>query len=124
MLQKSLTLKLLKKQFENAPKAWFWALSKSAQESTDYVCSGLTICRLVDRLYRQKILTLDHYRVLYFYGLRGSFPDRKSMKQERSCALWDEAMTILTDMMVKEDYLLPQHQNVIDLHTYQERRNG
>ena len=124
MYHKSITKSAEKKLFESAPKAWFWALTKQAQDSQDYICSGLTICRLVDTLYRQKILSLDHYRVLYFYGLRGSFPNRQSIKQKQACALWDEAMTILTDMMVKRHYLASQNHNVIVLNDYKGRIYG
>ncbi len=66
-----------RKQFDTAQTAWFWAL----REKNDYnkICNPQTICRMVDRLYRQRYLSLDHYRVLYFYGMKQKTPDRHDM---------------------------------------------
>ena len=62
-------------------------------------CEPLDVLRVVDRLYRQRRLFLDHLRVLNFYGRRQSPPDPRRDQECRADSIWREAMLRIEPML-------------------------
>lgn len=57
--------------------------------------STLDTLKVIDRLYRQRKLTMDHVLVLRHYGKRKMRPDTRREKEVRAAHLWDEAMDLI-----------------------------
>lgn len=98
--------------FESAEEAWFWFIqAQQARNDGARFVSGLGIARpcepidflkIMDRLYRQRRLTMDHFKVLRHYGVRQLAPDRKRMKEMRAWHLWREALNRLTPILERK----------------------
>ncbi len=99
--------------FDNAQEAWFWFVA--AQEAKDagakYVagaalynrpCEPIDILKVVDRLYRGRILLRDHLMVLRHYGVRHMAPDPYRPKEARSAHLWHEAMERMEEVFIRK----------------------
>lgn len=88
--------------FRSAIAAWMWTMSMLAARregaGTRYGMGGLRPCdpddvvRVLDRLYRQRRIDLDHARVLRAYGERQTPPDPTHPMQKNDARLWREAM--------------------------------
>lgn len=89
--------------FVSAEAAWFWFvqahLAQQAGARTvggagevPRPCEPLDIFRVVDRLYRQRLLVRDHLAVLAHYGRRLMAPDPQRWREQRACGLWREAL--------------------------------
>ena len=122
MTQKTSIKLVLHKQFDHAQQAWFWALSQ--KENEKYMCTPQTICRIVDRLYRQRCLSLDHYRILYFYGMKQKMPCAHDPRQLRVRELWHEAMDKIDRSMRAVNLLKDPVSNVIPFDHYRFKTKG
>lgn len=89
--------------FRDTEEAWFWFMAayEARQSGAKIIagigglprpCEPLDILRVVDRLYRQRRLFLDHLRVLNFYGRRGSPPDARRDRERKAYGIWHEAL--------------------------------
>lgn len=89
--------------FTDIEDAWFWFITAyEARHSGAKIvagigslprpCEPLDILRVVDRLYRQRRLFIDHLRVLNFYGKRGSPPDPRRPKEQKAYTIWHDAL--------------------------------
>jgi len=92
--------------FESAEEAWFWfiAAMKAKEDGARVVagqslylrpCEPVDILKTLDRLYRNRQLTMEHFYVLKHYGIRHMAPDVHRPKEARAYSLWEEAMTKL-----------------------------
>lgn len=92
--------------FESAEDAWFWfiAAMKAKEDGARVVaghgmylrpCEPVDILKTLDRLYRNRQLTMEHFYVLKHYGIRHMAPDPRRPKEARAHSLWEEAMTKL-----------------------------
>ena len=96
--------------FASAEEAWFWFLQAQAarlegaemNRSALYPrpCEPIDIFKVVDRLYRNRRITIEHLRVLKHYGQRVMAPDPDRVKEIRAHALWTEALDIMEDVLV------------------------
>lgn len=97
--------------FSCAAEAWFWFLqAQQAREDGARItagsgivsrpCEPVDIYRVVDRLYRQRRLVMDHLLVLRHYGRRLMPPDPRRAKEIRAHALWVEAMARIEDSLI------------------------
>lgn len=88
--------------FETAQELWIWFLkaNEARKSGARYTaglgsvmrpCEPIDILAIMDRLYRNRILTLDHFRVLRHYGERELAPDPNFPTERRAATLWDEA---------------------------------
>lgn len=57
---------------------------------------------VIERLYRNRELTIDHINILKHYGVRMLRPDDGRDKEKRAAMLWDEAMQIIGDALKKK----------------------
>ncbi|AWK88052.1 hypothetical protein DEW08_16385 [Azospirillum thermophilum] len=88
--------------FDSGEEAWFWAVqAQDAKAAGARVVAGLglvqrpcepaDVLRVVDRLYRRRLLTRDHLHVLVHYGRRLAAPDVTRPREQRAHGLWCEA---------------------------------
>jgi hypothetical protein len=102
--------------FKDAEDAWFWFIAAyEARHSGAKIvagigtlprpCEPLDILRVVDRLYRQRRLFIDHLRVLNFYGKRGSPPDPRRDKEQRAYGIWHEALARIEPALQRKGIL-------------------
>ncbi|MAH05184.1 MAG: hypothetical protein CL561_06480 [Alphaproteobacteria bacterium] len=94
--------------FESGEALWLWfvmanqALNDGARHTAalglyNRPCQPCDILSIVDRLRRGRRLLWEHIKVLHYYGMRQTPPDRFHPKEMRAASLWAEAMEILED---------------------------
>ena len=99
--------------FMSAQELWFWFI-QAQQALNDGArfkmgagviarpCEPIDILRILDRLYRQRRLLMDHLLVLRHYGRRQMAPDPARLKEQRAYKLWHEALTRMEPVLVKK----------------------
>lgn len=106
----SYSAELFATPFDSTERAWFWFMQASAAKAegakitagealVPRPCEPLDILRIVDRLYKQRRLILDHIRVLAHYGRRLLPPDPYRFKEVRASSLWREAIGMMDPIM-------------------------
>jgi hypothetical protein len=96
--------------FDSAEEAWFWFIAAqkarndgarviAGQGLTPRPCEPTDILKAVDRLYRNRRLSMDHILVLRHYGVRFLPPEPARVREARASMLWDEAMERLGDAL-------------------------
>lgn len=104
--------------FDTVEEAWFWFVAAqqarvdgaritAGQALVERPCEPLDILRILDSLYRQRTLTMDHLMVLRFYGRRNMAPDPRRVKEARASALWRQAMDRLESVFESKGILRP-----------------
>ena len=99
--------------FTTTEEAWLWfILAQEAKTDGARIVAGLSmsprpcepadILTCVERLYRNRRLTMDHLLVLRHYGKRQLPPDVARVKEARAHALWREALDRLEPVLVKK----------------------
>ena len=87
--------------FGSAEEAWFWTMgalrarrenTASQSRSVPRPCDPDDVIRCLDRLYRQRRITLEHARVMRIWGERQSPPHTGRFGLRGEAALWREAM--------------------------------
>jgi hypothetical protein len=113
--------------FENTTEAWFWFIKAQQARNegariqaglslTERPCEPSDILKILDRLYRQRMLLRDHLLVLRYYGRRQMVPDPYRVKEARAASIWKEAMNRLEPVLVRKGIvrqkkLTTQHPN-------------
>ena len=97
-------------KFTNAEQAWLWAAKNPSHRSShkaDAVrpCTPMNILIVVDRLHRAGAISIDHLRVLRFYGHRQRAPDEYCSHEQRAATIWQEAMIKLEEALVREGFV-------------------
>lgn len=104
--------------FDTVEEAWFWFVAAqqaridgaritAGQALVERPCEPLDILKILDRLYRQRTLTMDHLMVLRFYGRRNMAPDPRRVKEVRASKLWRQAMDRLESVFESKGILRP-----------------
>lgn len=99
--------------FDSVEEAWFWFVqAQLAKESgaritmgqsvTPRPCEPIDVLRVLDRLYRQRRLLMDHVHVLKHYGLRQMAPDPERVREMRANMLWKEAMLRMAPVLIRK----------------------
>jgi hypothetical protein len=97
--------------FRHVEEAWFWFISAvearadgarpgKGRGDIPRPCEPNDIYQVLERLYRNRRLRMEHMHVLSHYGQRRTAPDLHCWKQARAHGLWREAMKEL-DMMLQ-----------------------
>lgn len=125
--------------FDSAEQAWFWFI-QAQQARIDGArfaagsgllprpCEPIDILQTLDRLYRQRKLTMDHLLVLRHYGRRMLPPDPRRAQEIRGYRLWVEAMEVLSPALEEKKIIRPQgafsawfiDRNVVSMDMYRE----
>lgn len=99
--------------FVDAEEAWFWFLQAQAarydgarftsgQALYPRPCEPIDVFKVVDRLYRNRMITMEHLRVLKHYGQRLMAPDANRTREARAHSLWVEALDKIEDVLVNK----------------------
>lgn len=99
--------------FDSAEEAWFWFIAAQAarNDGARFVaglgacsrpCEPVDILKILDRLYRNRRLLMDHLLVLRHYGRRNMAPDPRRIKEARAHGLWVEALDRLETPLQKK----------------------
>ncbi len=102
--------------FDNAEEAWFWfVLAQQAKldgarftaglSLTPRPCEPSDIFKVLNNLYRNRLLLWDHMLVLRHYGRRQMAPDARRPKEVRAHTLWHEAMNRLEPILVRKNIM-------------------
>lgn len=105
--------------FASAEEAWFWfmraheakldgARYASNRGNVSRPCEPVDIFRAMDRLHRNRILKLDHFRILRHYGQRQMAPERWRRQEMLAHALWCEAMAAMADAFEAKGIIAPR----------------
>lgn len=103
--------------FGSAEEAWFWS-QKPQSDSPPITrpCDPMQLFMMVERLYRQRHLTLDHLHVMRFYGQRQKRPNPGLRQEKRAHFLWVDAMRRLHAVFEKNGVVKSHFQRaLIDL---------
>lgn len=71
-------------------------------------CEPDDLVRLLDRLYRQRRITLDQVKVLRRYGERGRAPDPRAPHEGRDLVAWRDAVQALEPALRAKGLLAPR----------------
>ena len=118
--------------FDSAEEAWFWFIqAQSAKNDGARVsagqglltrpCEPVDILKVVDRLYRQRRLLMDHLLVLRHYGRRLMAPDARRAKEVKAHNLWVEALERMTPILERKgivEKLSPWHPFAPQFHNH------
>jgi len=104
--------------FNSVEEVWFWFI-QAQQARLDGArfklgaglvarpCEPIDILRVLDRLYRQRRLVMDHLLVLRHYGRRLMPPDPRRIKECRARKIWDEALARLEPALLDKGIIAP-----------------
>ena len=88
--------------FGSAAEAWIWCMGKlvaqregARRQHDDRPCEPDDIVKVLDHLYRQRKITLEHARILRIWGERGKEPSPTVPQERGDYRLWSEAMGLL-----------------------------
>ncbi|MFA7277263.1 MAG: hypothetical protein WC043_10740 [Pseudobdellovibrionaceae bacterium] len=106
--------------FSSATEAWFWfiqanlARREGARISAGVgpvtrPCEPVDILVALERLYRNRRILMDHIRILHYYGVRLTPPDPRRPREIRARILWDEALTLLEDVLCDKHIVVRPH---------------
>jgi hypothetical protein len=119
--------------FNSAEELWFWFIQANrarhdgARQSANAgniirPCDPSDVLKILERLRRHRRLDMNHFRVMRHYGDRMVAPDPYHARESASAALWGEAMSILGEVCIAKDIMLPSlSAEIID---FQSRRQG
>lgn len=107
--------------FIDAEEAWFWFIQaqqarndgarlKAGASTIERPCEPTDILKILDRLYRNRILLRDHLLVLRHYGRRQFSPDPHRVKEARAAFLWREAMKKIEPSFIRKGIV---HQKIL-----------
>lgn len=96
--------------FDSIEHCWFWFIAAydarqngartiAGMSDIPRPCEPLDILKAFDTLYRNRILTLEHARVLAYYGRKGTPPNPSRPSHSRAFCLWIEAMRALEERL-------------------------
>ena len=92
--------------FHSAEEAWFWTMAAliarrdgarivSGAGLVSRPCEPDDVVKVLDRLYRQRRIDLQHARILRLWGERQMAPDPSQPREAGDARLWREAMARL-----------------------------
>ncbi len=105
--------------FDTVEEAWFWfVLAQQAKvDGARYVagmsslsrpCEPNDILKILNGLYRNRMLLWDHILVLRHYGRRQMAPDPRRVKEMRADKLWGEALNRLEPILIRKNIVVPK----------------
>ncbi len=106
--------------FNDAIEAWFWFVkAQEARNDGARYTSGLSLLprpcepsdflKILDRLYRNRILLRDHLLVLRHYGRRQLPPNYKRVKEAIAYKLWIEAFEKIEPILIEKKIVRDQN---------------
>lgn len=104
--------------FDSTEEAWFWFIQANQARidgarisrglsDVPRPCEPVDILRILDRLYRNRLLVMDHFLVMRHYGRRMLPPDPRRVREVRAFRLWREALSHLEAVLVRKGIVVP-----------------
>lgn len=91
--------------FDTVEECWFWTMSSlmARRDGTGRPipspikrpCDPDDVVKVLDRLYRQRKIDLQHARILRIWGERGIAPNPRFASERGDLRIWVEAITAL-----------------------------
>ena len=111
--------------FNAAVAAWFWFIkAQEAKNDGARYTSGMALLprpceptdflKILDRLYRNRILLRDHLLVLRHYGRRQMAPDNRRVKEAIAYKLWCEAFDRIEPVLIDKKIVRTKTTSVFD----------
>ncbi len=99
--------------FESTIDAWFWfilaqqarnegARYTSGMSLTPRPCEPMDILKILDGLYRKRMLLRDHLLILRHYGRRQMAPDPRRAKEVLADKLWQQALERIEPVLIRK----------------------
>jgi len=106
--------------FDNVEEAWFWFIDAQGarNDGARFVagmgtairpCEPVDILKVLDRLYRQRMLVRDHFLVMHHYGRRMIPPDPRRVKEQRAYKIWQESMDRMQPVLERKGIVRAQN---------------
>lgn len=100
--------------FLDVEEAWFWFIQaqQAKVDGARYAagmsmlprpCEPTDILKILDGLYRNRVLLRDHLLVLRHYGRRQLAPDLRRDKEAIAHKLWHEAMARIEPVLIRKN---------------------
>lgn len=95
-------------KFKNAEEAWFWFVKDISRTDTSLnpesslerrAITSQEFLSILNRLYKNRVITYDHLLVMRCYGRLGIPPNPSILKQERAHKLWQEGIKRVHDAL-------------------------
>ncbi len=104
--------------FDTPECAWFWFIqARQARDDGARIsmgladvprpCEPLDILKVVDRLYRNRMLLMEHLLVLRHYGRRLMPPDARRVREMRAHKIWTEAFAHIGPVLERKGIVRP-----------------
>lgn len=92
--------------FRTAEEAWFWLMNPGGVVLTiSRPCLPFDVIKIVEKLYRQRHLSMDHIRVLRFYGQRQSRPNPDRAQERHAHYVWRDALARLSAVLEQHGFV-------------------
>lgn len=102
--------------YDSAEHAFFSMMTRNkaradgAMRPTEYsgperAGNGIDVQKVIETLYRERKLTMDHILVLRHYGVRNLPPDERREKEARAAILWREALDAIGERLKQKGLL-------------------
>jgi hypothetical protein len=125
--------------FDTVEQAWFWFIQaqqarsdgarfKSGAGLIPRPCEPIDILQALDKIYRERKVTMEHLLVLRHFGRRMMAPEPTRVSERGAYRQWAEALTCLSKVLEdkkivkKQGFLaawLPQS-NIVSIDSYRE----
>lgn len=100
-------------QFGTTQEAWFWFMQANAAKVIGAKCSpGMgevtrpcepeDIMNIINKLYRQRNLLIDHIRILAHYGKKLCAPNSDRYREKKAHTIWREAMSKIEPVFISK----------------------
>jgi len=96
--------------FRSASEAWIWTMQalvarrdgarlRAGVGAVERPCEPDDVVKALDRLYRQRLIDLQHARIMRIWGERGAEPNPEIPQERGDARLWREAMSKLDPLL-------------------------
>ena len=100
--------------FDRVENAWFWFIQAqdakvdgaritAGQALVPRPCEPSDILKVLNNLYRNRLIKWDHCLVLRHYGRKQMAPDARYHKERKAAQLWQEAMARLYPVLARKN---------------------
>lgn len=106
--------------FKSAEEAWFWFIqAQTAKNEGARItagsgliprpCEPVDIITALERLYRNRMVGMNHVMVLRNYGRRMMAPDKRLRREAEAHSLWHEALDKLEAVLISKRIVTKPH---------------
>lgn len=113
--------------FESMEELWFWFMAANAAKNAGArysaglghsvrPCEPADIITILERMYRNRQLDMNHLRILRHYGERGIAPDRNYPRERRAWYVWREALNKIKPVCERKGLVRTMRFSFFDMH--------